>query len=116
MLRVLTNQRLELPGPDEGLHHQDPVIGHRVAGALHIALRHVLPVSVSRMSGGKYSITEAVPGCVVQGCHFVRTLPIHNDLIGLQQFLNYAQVGISTRFLLSSSINSIVEYSSYLQA
>ena len=45
VLRVLTNQRLELPGPDEGLHHKDPIIGHGVAGALHIALRHVLPVS-----------------------------------------------------------------------
>ena len=48
---LLTNQRRVLPGPDQGLHHQDPVIRHGVAGALHVALRHVLPVSVSRMSG-----------------------------------------------------------------
>ena len=54
------------------------------------------------MSGVSLSITEAVPGCVVQRCHFVRSLAIHNDFIGLQQFLYDAQVGISTRFILSS--------------
>ena len=35
-------------GPDQGLDHQDPIVGHGVAGALNIALRHIFPISESR--------------------------------------------------------------------